>query len=128
MKIAVASNNGVNVTGHLGRCRGFIIYETDGEKVISKEYRENIFTHHMTHGHSEGHAHGEGNHSHSALVEGIKDCSAILFNSGGWRVVEDLKSNNIYPFLTDETDAEKAVMLYLKNELIEMKDNTCSGH
>jgi predicted Fe-Mo cluster-binding NifX family protein len=125
MKIAVASDNNKNVTGHLGRCRGFIIYQTDGELIISKEYRDNLFTHHRLHGHSEEHSH---NHSHSALAEGLSDCSVLLFKSGGWRVIEDLKSVNIYPFLTDEEDADTAVVLYLKKELEEKIGNTCHSH
>jgi predicted Fe-Mo cluster-binding NifX family protein len=125
MKIAVASNNNKNVTGHLGKCRGFIIYETEGDKIVSREYRDNLFTHHQLHGPSEEHGH---NHSHNALVNGLSDCSVLLFNSGGWRVVDDLKANNIYPFLTDETDADNAVAKYLKKELIEMVGNTCHSH
>jgi predicted Fe-Mo cluster-binding NifX family protein len=125
MKIAVASNNNINVSGHLGKCRGFIIYESDGNNILSREYRDNIFTHHHTHGPSGESGH---NHSHSALIDGLKDCSVLIFNSGGWRVVEDLKQNNIYPFLTDETDAENAVIKYLRNELTENTGNTCISH
>jgi predicted Fe-Mo cluster-binding NifX family protein len=125
MKIAVASNNENNVTGHLGRCRGFLIYEIEGDKVISKEYRENVFTHHHLHGSEENHEHG---HSHTGLIEGLKDCSVLIFNSGGWRVIEDLKSNNIYPFLTNETDADKSVRLYINHELTENLENSCNLH
>ena len=45
-KIAVATNDNVLVAGHVGRCKAFLIYETDGSKIISKEIRENSFTHH----------------------------------------------------------------------------------
>ncbi len=40
-KIAVATNDQRRVTGHIGRCRSFMIYEIDGEKIIGKELREN---------------------------------------------------------------------------------------
>jgi predicted Fe-Mo cluster-binding NifX family protein len=126
MKIAVASNNNKNVSGHLGRCKGFIVYLIEDDKILSKEYRENTFTHHQVHGPSEEHQHG--NHSHNALVNGLKDCSVLIFNSGGWRVIDDLKSNNIYPFLTDETDADNAVDKYLRKDLAEKTDNTCTSH
>ena len=33
-KIAVATNDGKRVTGHIGRCRSFMIFELNGEKVI----------------------------------------------------------------------------------------------
>ena len=57
MKIAVASNDLKHVTGHLGRCKSFIIYDTADGKVIDREIRQNTFTHHA----QQGHHHGEGN-------------------------------------------------------------------
>ena len=38
-KLAIATDDQKRVTGHIGRCRGFMIYEIDGEKVINKELR-----------------------------------------------------------------------------------------
>jgi len=46
MKIAVATNDNYTVAGHVGRCRAFLIYQTDGSNIQSKEVRENLFTHH----------------------------------------------------------------------------------
>ncbi|MBZ0200773.1 MAG: hypothetical protein K8H86_12960 [Ignavibacteriaceae bacterium] len=130
MKIAVATNNGVSVTGHLGSCRSFIVYEVENNNVKNRTIRENVFTHHQTHGHNhgEGHQHGEGNHGHNELIEGLRDCQAVIFNSGGWRVVDDLRSNNIQPFLTDETDADTAIRKYLNGELEERPENRCTHH
>ncbi len=39
-KIAIATNDQQRVTGHIGRCRAFMVYEIDGEKIINKELRE----------------------------------------------------------------------------------------
>ena len=36
MKIAVATNDNRTVAGHVGRCKAFIVYETEGSKTISK--------------------------------------------------------------------------------------------
>ncbi len=140
MKIAVATNNGVNVTGHLGRCRSFIVYELENNEIKERSLRENVFTHHNRqgngvglghhnhHGEEHGHNHGEGQHGHNELVEGLRDCQTVIFNSGGWRVVEDLRTNNIQPFLTDETDADSAVYKFIKGELEERLENRCSHH
>jgi len=138
MKIAVATNDNIHVTGHLGRCRQFLVYTVEDKQITAKEERENTFTHHRAeghnhgeghhHGHGEGHAHGDGHHSHNELIEGLKDCSTVIFQSGGWRVVEDLKNNNITPFLTDEPVADDAVTKFLNGELIERTENTCRNH
>jgi predicted Fe-Mo cluster-binding NifX family protein len=131
MKIAVATNDQVRVTGHLGRCRSFLVYETNDSEILKRELRENTFTHHMTHpGEEHGHHHhGEGEaHSHQGLVDGLNDCSHVIFQSGGWRVVEDLKNNNITPVLTDENLADEAVLKFLKGELVTKEDNSCNHH
>ncbi len=138
MKIAIASNNGVNVSGHLGRCKSFIVYETNDKEIIKKETRENTFRHHESghgnhdhqHDHQGGHSreHGEGEHNHNALIEILKDCDYVIFQSGGWRVIEDLQANNITPMLTDEENAEAAAKKLLAGELETKDENTCRNH
>lgn len=131
MKIAVASDNQINVTGHLGRCRGFLVYEIEEDEVVKKEYRENVFTNHWRkgneehHEHRHGHGHGTG---HARLVNGLKDCKTIIFSSGGWRVIDDLTASGIKPFVTDESIADDAINKYLKGELIEKEDGACHHH
>ncbi len=52
MNIAVASDDKVHVSGHIGRCKSFIVFKTDKEKILNKEIRENVFTnHHRGHQH-----------------------------------------------------------------------------
>lgn len=131
-KIAVATNDNVLVAGHVGRCKAFLIYETDGSKIISKEIRENSFTHHsQNHDPAEKHhhQHGEGHgHGHQNLVEGLKDCGSLIFNHGGWRLIEDLKTHNIIPILTNEEVAENAVIKYMTGDLVISEENVCRGH
>lgn len=115
-KIAIATNDGKRVTGHIGRCRSFMIYQLQENKVVNKELRENVFTHHRTHqGH---HHHGEGGgHNHTQLINGLKGCSYLISSGGGWRVVEDLKQNNITPIFADIELIEEAVDKFIKGEL-----------
>jgi predicted Fe-Mo cluster-binding NifX family protein len=128
MKIAVATNNNTNVTGHVGRCRAFIIYNIEDNKIVNTEIRENTFTHHAAgHGHNHGQHLGEG-HGHESLVDALKDCSYLLFQGGGWRLIEDLKANNVKPFLTSEKIAQIAVEKLLRGELKEEENLTCKQH
>ncbi len=123
MKIAVATNDQKRVAGHVGKCRSFMVYEIEGEKIISNELRENVFTHHrMEHQH-----HGEGGgHSHARLIEGLKDCNYLISSGGGWRVVEDLKQNNIQIIFTDVELIDEAVRLFVKGELKDNPEMTCN--
>lgn len=128
MKIAVATDDNQTVAGHVGRCGTFIVFETDESKILNKEIRENSFTHHKQHEeHNEEHGQHRG-HNHHSLIDGLKDCAALIFNHGGWRLIEDLKAHNIIPVLTDEKLAEDAVSKYLKGELIINEGNVCQGH
>jgi len=116
-KIAVATNDQVRVTGHIGKCRSFLVFEINGENIISKELRENVFTNHRMVHHDHNY-HDEGRaHSHTHLIEGLKDCKHLISRGGGWRVVEDLKQNNILTLFTDIDLIEDAVKLFIKGEL-----------
>lgn len=127
-KIAVATNDNIKVAGHVGRCKSFLIFDTEDKKIINKMTRINSFTHHGQHDHNhQEHHQGEG-HGHHNLIDGLKDCEVLIFNHGGWRLVEDLKANNIKPVLTDEVIAEDAVQKYLDGTLRINEDNVCQGH
>ncbi len=127
MKIAVASNDHVRVSGHLGRCKSFVIYSVEDKKITNKEIRENTFTHHHAH-HHHGDEENHHGHNHANLINGLKDCEVVIFNAGGWRIIEDLKANNIIPFLTEERIADEAAQKYINGELVETENNACSHH
>lgn len=130
MKIAVATNDNIKVAGHVGRCKSFLVFETENKAIISKEIRTNSFTHHNQPVHQEhqdkhSEMHGHGHHN---IIEGLNDCEVLIFNHGGWRLIEDLKTNNIKPILTDELLAESAVEKYLLGTLVVNEGNACHGH
>ena len=124
-KIAVATNNQKNVTGHIGKCKFFEVYEIACGKIISRELRENDFTNHRMKHHQ--HHHGEiGGHNHAHLIEGLKDCKYLISNGGGWRVVEDLKRYNINTIFTNENLIEDTLSKFLAGELENDNELTCS--
>lgn len=130
MKIAVATNDQQRVTGHIGRCKSFMIFDVENGKILNKELRLNTFTNHgAKDGHHLHHEHGEGGgHHHTRLIEGLKDCSFLISSGGGWRVVEDLKSHDIKTLFTDEVFIDAAMEKYLKGELIDNADLVCRAH
>jgi predicted Fe-Mo cluster-binding NifX family protein len=130
MKIAVATNDQQRVTGHIGRCRSFMVFELENGTILGKELRNNTFTSHGSkEAHHHDHNHGEGaGHHHTRLIEGLKDCTYLISSGGGWRVVEDLKANNITTLFTDEVFIEAAMEKYLKGELKNNADLVCRAH
>lgn len=132
MKIAVASDDGTFVTGHVGRCRQFLIFDVaeDGT-ILNKEVLENTFTHnarrqHDHPEHHDHHEHGGHGHSHSSLVEALDGCSYLIFRSAGSRLVESFKAAGITPICTDETFADLAAMKLVQGHLLIKSDNACN--
>jgi predicted Fe-Mo cluster-binding NifX family protein len=124
-KIAIATNDQKRVTGHIGKCRAFMVYEIDGEKIINKEIRENSFTNHMRGGEHHQHNGDVGGNRHTHLIEGLKDCKYLISSGGGWRVVEDLKQHNISTLFTDVEMIEDAINKFIKGELKNETDLVC---
>lgn len=130
MKIAVATNNEKTIASHVGKCKAFLIYEINDNKITKIELRKNTFTNHWQQTHGSGHhRHQEhGGHGHGRLVEGIKDCTCLIFKSGGWRMIDNLLENGIKPVITDEQFADDAVNKYLAGKLEEKELVGCDTH
>ena len=128
MKVAVATDDFINVTGHVGRCNGFLVYEIEDGKVVNVESRENNFTNHKrSEHHSHGHEHSHG-HSHSALVEGLSDCSHLICTAAGWRMQNDFKNVGKELIFTDEKIAEIAALKLAEGSLQINSDGACHSH
>lgn len=117
MKIAVSTDDYKNISGHVGRCKGFLIFTVENGKIKYKEIRENLFTHHRR---SSAHHHDgkmDGRYGYGKLASGLSDCNYLICQDCGWRLVEDLKQAGIKPIITRETDAETAAVKLEKCEL-----------
>ncbi len=128
-KIAIATNDQKRVTGHIGRCRAFMVYEIDGDRIVSNELRENNFTNHRSDGkHYQHHGEVQGRHSHENLINGLRDCKYLISSGGRWRVVEDLKQYNIATLFTDVEMIDDAVNRFIKGKLKNETDLVCDHH
>ena len=130
MKIAVASEDGINLTGHVGRCEMFIVYEVLGNEILNVEKRLNSFTMHKQEDHQhEHHSHeNQGTSKHAGIINGLKDCNYLFCCSGGPGLIDDLISSGIQTILTEEMEAEKAVKLFIEGKLISDPNKKCKEH
>lgn len=125
MKLAVASDNFINVCGHIGRCNGFLIYKIENNKIVNVEKLENNFTHHKMSGANHNHSHG---HSHSSLIEALSECSHLICTSAGWRLRDEFEQNNKQLVFTNESDAETAVNNFISGTLEVNDSGVCHSH
>ena len=129
MKIAIATEDGKIISAHFGRSPLFAIYEIEDGKIVNTEMRLNTFTGHFRGDESHGdgrHDHRKGDeHAHQTVAEGLQDCQVVISHGMGRRAWEDLRNRGIEMIVTDETEVERALNLYLAGEL---KDRTEKLH
>ena len=132
MKIALASDDGKNLSGHVGRCEMFLIFEINDKQITNIEKRANNFTMHRAGNHShEGHHHenhGEHNHRHNGITAGLNDCKYLICNCAGPGLISDLYEHNIETILTDEMAAESAVNKFIEGSLKSKPEYACHEH
>lgn len=125
MKIAIASDDQVQIAGHFGRTKGFLIFVIEDNKITQKDYVLNNFT-----GHAQGHHHHREHdhshsHSHGGILEALKDCEVVISRGMGRRLLIDFESVGKKVFVTNVDNAEEAVENYLKGSLHHDPDKTC---
>tara|TARA_Y100000589_G_scaffold289225_1_gene291224 strand:+ start:8787 stop:9146 length:360 start_codon:yes stop_codon:yes gene_type:complete len=104
MKIAVTSQNRKSITAHAGRCRKFWVFTTENDKVIHKELlelpREQSF--------------------HEASPDQphpLDDVDVLIAGGMGQGLMAKLERKGIKGVITEESDPDKAVSLYLEGAL-----------
>lgn len=122
MKIAIASDDERIISSHFGQTRGFVVFDVEGKEVKNREYRPNTFT-----GHARG-LEGAGHEidRHGPILSALSDCKAVISHGMGRRIYDDLKGAGIEAFVTDETEVERTIELYLKGELIDRPELGCN--
>lgn len=104
MKIAVASQNRKNVTGHTGKCRKFWIYGIEARAVKDKTLlelpREQSFHEH-----------------HGAEPHPLADVQVLISGGMGEGLARRLASMGIEGLVTTEIDPDQAVAAYLQGSL-----------
>jgi len=95
MKIAIPTDDRINIANRTGRAIEFAIYTLENGIVQNVEYKKN------THHHEEGehHHHGEGQghhgHSHADMVEQLKGIDVFLVSHLGSHFKDEVESANI---------------------------------
>ncbi len=121
MRIAVSTDDGISICGHLGRVSKFFIYEVEGDKVVSRELREVTPVHgpndHHHHNHNHDHNHNHHHDGHGTLISSLLDCSAVITNGMGGGMVAALENAGMDPVITGERDPDRAVKNYLDGTL-----------
>ena len=131
MKIAVATNNYKNIVGHVGMCKGFILYDVKDGNIVGRKEIINPFSkvndamgNSVHHNHNSEHHHDGGehhHHNHADLGEALKGMDFMLCKKAGPGLVQSLASIGIKVLFTEEKFGDDAV-IKLENKTLEVFD------
>ncbi|WP_428036606.1 NifB/NifX family molybdenum-iron cluster-binding protein [Amphritea sp.] len=115
MKIAVASRDGISVAGHIGKCKSWIIFQSDALQQIKLVEmitlpRELVFHYYK-----------------DDMPHPLVDCDVVIGASAGDNFVNKMALRGINAVLTAETDPEKAVVDYLNKQITPPKPRPIGG-
>lgn len=111
MKISVASQTQKTISGHLGHCLNFWIFETKETEVLSKTLLEL----------------SPEQSFHNTLPDRphpLDDVDVLICGGMGKDLAKHLAQKGIEPAITKETDIDKAVAGYLDGSLV-IKEAEC---
>lgn len=127
MRIAIPSEDQVNLGQHVGRCSGFVIVEIVDGAEVGREYRANTFTHHALGDHS----HTKEPHHHAGVLQALADCDMLVSGGMGRGLHADLNAAGIRACLTDRSTIDDVVAAVMAGELVDMPERACQhdhGH
>jgi predicted Fe-Mo cluster-binding NifX family protein len=114
MKIAIPTNDKVNIFKRSGRAKGFLIVNISNGNHSIHDYRGNSHSHSHDHHHDENEHH---DHSHKELVDSLSDCNYLVVNIIGKHFNHDITAAGIKVFKTDERAISDAIEDFKKGVL-----------
>lgn len=129
MKIAVASDDEVNISQHFGRASHYVILTVEDGRVVGRETRakagHQTFAAHEPPKLAPGERHGYDAGSevrHESMAEAIRDCQVLIAGGMGWGAYESMGEQGIETIVTDVDSIDEAVELYLSVRLPNMPE------
>jgi predicted Fe-Mo cluster-binding NifX family protein len=131
MKIAIVTEDGINISQHFGRAPYYAVVTAENAKVVDIETRDKAGHHaggHDCHAgghdcHSEKHGMDAASQAkHAGMLANISDCSVVIAGGMGWGAYESMKGQNIEPIITDIKAIQEAVETYLEGKLVNLME------
>ncbi len=124
MKIAAVSEDGATISQHFGRAPLYVVVTVENGKIVSKENRDKAGHRTFAGGQhpemapGERHGYDAGAQSrHAAMAQSIDDCQVLIAGGMGSGAYDSLKSRGIETVITDISNIDEAVKLYLDGKL-----------
>ena len=129
MKIAVVSEDEVNVSQHFGRAPYYVVLTVEESRIVDSETRAKAGHHTFAaQGHprlapGESHGYDAGSQAkHRSMAETIADCEVLIAGGMGQGAYESLRGYGIRPIVTDVSDIREAALRYVKGNLPDLRE------
>jgi len=124
LRIAVISDDGVDISQHFGRAPYYVVLTVEEGRIINSETRPKAGHHsfaaqsHPTLAPGERHGYDAASQSkHQTMAEAIADCQVLIAGGMGWGAFESLRAYGIEPVVTDVRDIREAALRYAQGNL-----------
>ena len=118
MKIAVPTNDGLSISEPFGRSAGFLLLETEGNRIISRQLKENAGVHQHA-STCAGHGGVSEPHNHAAIVSLIAGCDVVICAGMGARAAAALKEAGVREVIVTRAGSiEEQIEAYLHGRLV----------
>lgn len=109
MKIAIPTNDKLNIIYHLRFAHGFMILEIEDGSIRNKYYRNLSETNYMEIGNSEI--------KYARITNILSDCDLIILYAMNPEIEQVFRKEKIEIFVTSEVDIQRCIKLYLQGKL-----------
>ncbi|MBC7113395.1 MAG: dinitrogenase iron-molybdenum cofactor biosynthesis protein [Candidatus Methanomethyliales bacterium] len=120
MKLAIVTDDGVNVSKHFGRAPYYLVVEVEGSSIKEKRLVPKLGHgqfHHGAHQQESRGPHMGSDQKHRAIINPISDCQVVICGGMGMGAYQSLILNGIRPIITNIDRAEEAIDAYLNGRI-----------
>jgi predicted Fe-Mo cluster-binding NifX family protein len=134
MKIAVVTDNLMEISQHYGHAAFYNVFTIENGQLVDQEIRKKaghqaVDTHSCNHCHEahdcqdEKHGMDAASQSdHAAMSANVTDCQVVIAGGMGYGAFQSLQSAGIEPLITDVAGIEEAVYLYAEGKLVNLME------
>ncbi len=110
MKIAIPTDDWETISTHLRYSKGFAIFELEGNKIKSQEFRTNRFTVPVKGVKDDIHK----SEKNTFTLNILNDCDVVILFLSDGRLIADLTKKGIEIVFTEEQSVENTLNAYLR--------------
>jgi len=119
LRIAIVTDDGVQISRHFGRAPYYLIVEMGGGRVTDRSLVPKLGHEQFQGMHEAGHQgpHTGSESKHAAMVAPLEGCRALICGGMGMGAYQSLMLKGIKPIVTDMNGIDEAISAYIAGKI-----------